>query len=704
MSTALFAESVRKIVCNECDVAALFTAVDALRAEGQPALVFELYQIWLRHNPDDPLRTAVLFNYGTALIEAKDFNGAKAALEAAIQASPGFVPPYINLGNVCERLGRQDEALQRWMQAVTALGQINREGITYKLTALKQIGRLFSQNRKDAAAEDTFRQSLEIDPHQHDVCQHWVAVRQLQCKWPVIQPWGPLRYADIVKTLSPLSAAALVDDPIYQLANAAHYSRTDAEPGAVHARTPSASTAAPSGPRRLRIGYVSSDLRDHAVGYLMSELFELHDRARVEVFAYFCGVPYEDATKSRIRSSVEHWVDISAMTDEAAAAQIERDGIDILIDVNGYTKDGRLKLFAMQPAPIIVNWLGYPGTTGSRFHHYIVADDRIIPPELEKFYSEKVLRLPCYQPSDRKRVVSAKRPTRAEAGLPETAVVYCCFNGSQKFTPAMFSRWMDILARVPHGVLWLLASSDETHERLCQVADEKGIDRSRLIFAGRQPNGDHLARYPLADLFLDTWPYGAHTTASDALWMGVPVVTIAGRGFASRVCGSLVAAAGLPELVCTTPEAYVDLAVTLGHDTARRDYLRQRLAQGRDTCVLFDVPGLVRSLEALYEEMQADRLAGRLPTPDLSNLEVLHQIASEEGILEFGAIEVDRPYEQIYRAALLRRHAMTTARTDPRLSAPQDDESSDPAVLAERLRATAAELAGAARQSARRFA
>jgi predicted O-linked N-acetylglucosamine transferase (SPINDLY family) len=302
----------------------------------------------------------------------------------------------------------------------------------------------------------------------------------------------------------------------------------------------------------LRVGYLSSDMREHAVGYLAAELFELHDRARVEVFAYYCGQEREDSMKARYRAAAHHWTDISALNDRDAAAIMVRDGIDILVDVNGYTKDGRPKLFAYRPAPCIVNWLGFPGTMGSPHHHYIIADDFIIPEGDEKFYSEKVMRIPCYQPNDRRREVSDVTLSRAEAGLPEKGFVFCAFNGPHKITPGVFAIWMDILRAVPASVLWVLCAEESTQDRLRHHALAEGIDPQRLVFAGRMPNALHLARYRLADLFLDTAPYGAHTTASDALWMGVPVLTCPGLSFAARVCGSLVRAAGVPELICTS--------------------------------------------------------------------------------------------------------------------------------------------------------
>jgi predicted O-linked N-acetylglucosamine transferase (SPINDLY family) len=314
------------------------------------------------------------------------------------------------------------------------------------------------------------------------------------------------------------------------------------------------------------------------------------------------------------------------MGDDEAAQIISGDDVKILIDLNGYTHGARTGLLALRPAPIIVNWLGYPGTTGSPAHHYIIADEFIIPFGSEMYYSETVCRLPCYQPNDRKRQSSQQAPSRREAGLPEGAMVYCCFNGAHKLTPFTWHRWMAILRQVPDSILWLLEGVQTTNETLVRLAAEHGISSNRLVFAGRRSNAEHLARYQLADLFLDTTPYGAHTTASDALWMGVPIVTLAGRNFASRVCGSLLRAAGIGELVCSTGEQYIALAVELGRNPLKLAELRQKLRAQRDGCVLFDTPQLVSRLEALYQEMWRAARTGQLPRPELSNVQLYGEV------------------------------------------------------------------------------
>ena len=275
------------------------------------------------------------------------------------------------------------------------------------------------------------------------------------------------------------------------------------------------------------------------------------------------------------------------------------------------------------------------------------------------------MRLPCYQPTDRRRIVAGS-PSRREVGLPDGAMVYCCFNGTQKITPAMFRCWMEILVRVPNAVLWLLSCDAATDERLRQQAALHGVSPERLVFAARKLNAEHLARYALADLFLDTSPYGAHTTASDALWMGVPVLTMAGRSFASRVCASLAHAAGLPELVCDSPGAYVDRAVELGTRPHMLLALRDRLQAGRDRCTLFDTPLLVARLELLYEQMWDDYLSGRLPEPDLTNLAVYNAIGDE---IDHETAEVPdlQTYERRYATALAYRNSVSPIMPDRRL-------------------------------------
>ncbi len=601
----------------------LIGAAEGLQKRGAGERARALYRVWIAHNDAHPAIYAVLFNYGVLCADAGDHAEALAAYQNALARNRDFLAARINAGSVRERMGDAKGAVGEWFAAAQAVVPANGETLAWKIAAWKQAGRALEAGRCEDVAETALRACLELDPGQRDALQHWIALRQTQCKWPPLEPFGRLGRADILRGISPLSLAAAVDDPLLQLANAHRYYTQDVAPPAQESAPMTAGFWPPpeqSEPRPLRIGYLSSDLRDHAVGFLSAEIFAHHDRARVESFAYFSGPAADDATGRRIRATVDRWTDITSLSDRAAAAAIVRDGIDILVDLNGYTKDGRTRLVALKPAPVIVNWLGYPGTMGSPHHHYLIADPVIVPRGDEIFFSEKVLRLPCYQPNDRQRITAPETPGRGACGLPENAVVYCCFNGHNKITAPVFARWMAILRAVPDSVLWLLDGSAETMSRLRAGATAQGVAAERLVFAGRMRTPDHVARYRIADLFLDTSPYGAHTTASDALWAGLPIITFLGKCFAARVCGSLVRAAGLPELVCDTPDQYVGEAIRIGLDADLRHALKQRLRLQRQSCLLFDTAKLVRHLEDLYAQMWQEYCRGALPVADLTNL------------------------------------------------------------------------------------
>ncbi|WP_395645623.1 N-acetylglucosamine transferase [Terricaulis sp.] len=677
MSQTLFVSALQKVTTGELTFNELISAAQALTQASQIGNARQLYQVWIAMNGDHPLVFVAHFNCSTLLAQLGENEAAEIALRSALAANPDFTPAHINLGSAMERRGAVREAVEQWRLGLDRMNAVTGDAIEYKITLLKQLSRVLTDNHQHEAAEAALTQCLDLKAEQRDVLEQYAAVRLAQCKWPIAGGATPkVSRRDFVTRFHPLSACAYADDPLMHLALANQY---------VQALTPPASIpthfdrrdaiVAPSG-RRLRIGYVSSDLRAHAVGYLMANLFETHDRNAVEVFVYYTGIPADDIIAQRVRAVAEHWLDMRAMSDDEAAARICDDAIDILIDVNGHTRDARLGIFARRPAPIQVNWLGYPGTMGSPYHHYIIGDEHTIPADMEHYYSEKVLRLPCYQPNDRNRLVAPQTPSRSSMGLPEDAFVFCCFNAAHKITRFSFDRWMEILRRTPGSVLWLLDYNGETNARLRAAADAAGVDGQRLVFAQKIANAHHLARYPLADLFLDTIPYGAHTTASDALWMGVPVITLEGRSFASRVCGSLVRAAGLPELVCAGPDTFVERAVALATERTALAALRQRLTAGRDTCVLFDITLLARKLEQLYRDMAAAHLQGARPTPNLANLDAYLDIGA---VYDHDQTEIGLApnYEDVYRAALEARHFARPMPADGRLWDGEADAGAD---------------------------
>jgi predicted O-linked N-acetylglucosamine transferase (SPINDLY family) len=666
MLEGLFLDALRKTTGEGLPFGELLSAALALTESGQPRLAKELYRVWVRVNPDDPLRHVALFNCAVLEGDSGELAAAEQLLREATAKAPDFLPAYINLGNVLERSGNPAQGVDTWKALLDRVPSITGMGIEMKVTALKQIGRVFADHQQQPQAEVALRECLELMPEQRDVIEQYVALRMSQCEWPVMAGSERISRKSLMMAISPLSASTYADDPVLHLATSVRFASqavADPEVAPFDRRSAEIDLAG----RRLRIGYVSSDLRDHAIGYLMAELFELHDRDQVEVFAYYCGRPDEGALKARIKAAVEHWVDIREMNDQAAAERIAADGIDILVDVNGHTRDARSALYARRPAPIVVNWLGYPGTMGTPYHHYVIADDWIIPPEWVRYYTEKVVRLPCYQPNDRKRAVAPERPTRADVGLSQDAFVFCSFNGTQKLTRHTFERWLEIMRAVPRSVLWLLDPGPQsTFQRLGDFAERHGVERGRLIVAPKIANPFHLARYPLADLFLDSFPYGAHTTASDALWMGVPVLTMSGRSFASRVCGSLLRAAGLPELVCDDPQSFVRRAIDLAGEPATIAALKAKLEMNRASCDLFNMEKLTASLEALYAGMVDDYLKGELPQPDLGNLDVYMRAAAE---FDHDAEEMiaGPDYDAFYVAKLAKRHLARPIPPDHRL-------------------------------------
>jgi predicted O-linked N-acetylglucosamine transferase (SPINDLY family) len=359
------------------------------------------------------------------------------------------------------------------------------------------------------------------------------------------------------------------------------------------------------------VAYLSADFHDHATAYLMAEFFERHDSTRFETIAISFGPDRQDGMRQRLRQAFGQFIDVRGHSDAEVAQLLRSLEVDIAVDLKGYTQDCRTGILARRCAPVQVNYLGFPGTMGAPYIDYIVGDATVTPPGCERFYTEHIVRLPhSYQVNDRQRAIAAQTPTRQQQGLPDEGFVFACFNNNYKITPEVFGIWMRLLAQVQGSVLWLLADNDAAPAHLRSEAAARGIDSRRLVFAPRAPLPEHLARHRLADLFLDTLPYNAHTTASDALWAGLPVLTCLGASFAGRVAASLLRAAGLPELVATSLADYEALAFALATTPGRLAALRARLERSRLECPLFDTAAFVRSMERAYEEMVRRARAG----------------------------------------------------------------------------------------------
>lgn len=626
----------------------LVQIAESLNGAGLRPLVVDLYRTWIAYNDANPLLHLACFNYSVAARQVGDIAGAIQALRHCLKLNPQFGPAHINLGRALEESGLANEAIQQWRSYVDVSADITADRISHRLISLQQIGRVLEGAGLLEEAEAALWQAIELQPDKLEAGQHWTSLRQRQCKWPVLAGSTHVSPRQLLDSMSSMALAAYTDDPLFLLSRAYRYCKSAVgRVGSGGFPRPKPRRRSGTG-QRLRVGYVSSDLRDHAVGFALCEALELHDKSRVETFAYYCGEPrIRDATQERIKNAVDCWREISAIGDAEAAAQIAADEIDILVDLNGYTKQARTKIFAYRPAPVIVNFCGFPGSMGSPFHQYIIADGQIIPPGNEIYFSEKVMRLACYLPCDGKQQIPPI-PSRKEAGLPEDAFVYACLNGMQKITAPCFARWMAILSATPGSVLWLRTGNEGANQRLRDAAVQSGVAPERLIFApavSGHPN--HISRMGVADLFLDTFPYGAHATATDALSAGLPVLTVPGKSFATRVCASIVAAAGVPDLICGGPDEYIGRAIAFAHDRPRLAAIRAALLQQRPTCTLHDTPAFVRRLEELYWLMQGQAERGETPVPDLRNLDLYYEIGANF-VLENVEFEDDLAYRQRY--------------------------------------------------------
>jgi predicted O-linked N-acetylglucosamine transferase (SPINDLY family) len=364
---------------------------------------------------------------------------------------------------------------------------------------------------------------------------------------------------------------------------------------------------------RIRVAYLSPDLREHAVGFLTAGLFEAHDKSRFELTAISFKDEATDIAR-RIKNSFERFIDVGAKSDQETVELMRQLQIDIAVDLCGYTEGCRINIFSRRAAPVQVNYLGYPGTLGAGYMDYLIADRTVIPAEHFGFYAEKVVWLPdTYQANDSKRCIAERTPTRAECGLPEKGFVYCSFVNSYKIMSDMFDIWMRLLKAVDGSVLWLLADNPAAADALRKQAEQRGVEGTRLVFAPRAPNADHLARQRLADLLLDTLPYGSHTTASDALWAGLPVLAVLGATFAGRVAASLLKAAGLPEMIASDLAQYETMARQFGQNPSSLVPIKTKLKDTRDTCALFDTQRYARHLEDAYATMWERAQRGDAP-------------------------------------------------------------------------------------------
>ena len=552
----------------------------------------QLYEIWLTAHAGEHAACAAWFNLGVARMRSGAAEQAVTAYRAALRLKPDMAEAAINLGTALEAAGQTDAALGAWRAALPAPA--------LRQVLHNQLGRLLETQGKLGPAAEELRASLLISPHQADVQQHLVHIRQRMTVWPATTlDVAGLTEAEAAMNCGPLAALALFDDPALQAATGADWiARKCPRPG---------DPLAPEqgyDHNRIRIGYLSTDFCRHAMSFLIAELLERHDRETFEVYGY-CASPEDGSDiRARVLAAMDHHIPIKAMTDEQAARRIRADEIDVLIDLNGLTKGARVGVLRWKPAPVQITYLGYIGPIPLPELDYILCDQVTIPPALEHLYSPKPLRIEgCYQAND-SRAPILPAVSRAAEGLPEDGYVYCCVSHHYKLTAEMWAGWCDIIGAVPASVLWLIDDNPESRAALSERWAARGLAADRLIFAARVDPDRYRARLALADLFLDTSPYNAGTIASDALRMGLPLLTLRGTAFAARMASSLLTAVGLMECIASTMDDYVGRAITFGQDRAAHATIKAKLAGDTWMRTLGDSAGFTKRFEKVVASVR----------------------------------------------------------------------------------------------------
>jgi len=543
-------------------------------------------------------------NRGAALHGLRHYEDALACYEKVIALKPDFAEVHFNRGNALALLGRNDEALAAQDRALAIRPDYG--------DALDSRANILLKLKRHDEAMACYQRLSAIDPRHPRAMGDLVNCYLSMCEWEKAESVGgelAARIADDRSIFSPFTLLGLPLPPADLLGCTRRFVAHELPKRPRLGRDRKADDR---GPRR--IAYLSADFRRHATAYLAAGLFERHDRSRFEVIGISFGPDDNSDMRARLVRSFDRFHDVAASGDRDVARLLQDLEVDIAIDMKGHTEGSRPGILAYRPAPIQVSFLGYPGTMGADFIDYVIADKIVLPFDQQPFYTEKIVHLPeSYQVNDGKRQIAPRVPGRREEGLPEGGFVFCCFNHSWKLTSAMFDIWMRLVAAVDGSVLWLFSSNDFAAANLRRQAQARGVDPARLVFAGFRDLPEHLARLKLADLFLDTLPCNAHTTASDALWAGLPVVTAMGETFAGRVAASLVTAAGLPELVTQTLDEYEALALKLATTPALLQSIRLKLEQNRSTCPLFDTDRFRRHIEAAYAMMWEIRRRGESP-------------------------------------------------------------------------------------------
>ena len=602
----------------------------------------EAIKNWTKAIEINPNSLDAYNNRGNALIKLKKNESALKDFDQAIKIKPNFAQAYNNRGVVLKDLNRLDSALDSSNKAIEInpnyADAYNLKGVI--LRELNQIEEslnnydkaieinpnfadahvnrgnlLLNENKQLNLALESFTKALKINPNLNFLFGKYIHTKAWLSNWDSIdEEINSLKNKIIsgFKTATPFPILSLIDNPDLQKKNAENYINNQ------HALVSNLKPIIKKTQnKKIRIAYYSADFNNHPTSYLMVRLIELHDRSDFEIFCFSLANRKDDEMRKRVSKACDKFLDVSLKSD-LEIAEISRNlNIDIACDVMGFTKGNKFQIFAEKCAPIQLSYLGFPGTTGASFIDYVIADKTLISQELKKHYSEKIIYLPdTYQVNDSTKKISDKVFTRDELGLPEDSFVFCCFNKNYKILPNTFDIWMNLLKKVKGSVLWLLVENSTARENLKKEAAKRNIDESRIIFAKIMPLADHLARHRCADLFIDTFPYTAHTTCSDALWAGLPVVTRIGNSFASRVSASLLNAIGLPELISHSEKEFENLALELANDKDKLEKIKIKLEKNKISKSLFNTEIYTKNIESSYRTIY-NRYLNNLSAEDI---------------------------------------------------------------------------------------
>lgn len=546
-----------------------------------------------------------LLNQGAILKELQKYEDALSSVDRAISLRPDFAQAWLNKGVILKALNQIDPAIASYDKAISLQPNLA-EAWSNKATALKDLKRY-------PEAITHYSRALDISPDMPFLRGEIFHLRMKIGDW-----------MDFDQNIQKLTEAILANKKVVMpFAALALFNSEEINHKVAQIATDFPSNAPKSSQvslpkydnKKIKLAYFSADFRNHPTSYLMSRLFKLHDRDKFEIYAFsLLNGGKDDAMRKQLIPYFDHFIDVDGLSDQEVVALAREQKIDIAVDLGGQTMDARTGIFALRAAPIQINYLGYPGTIAGHHHDYIIADEVTIPPENQAFFTEKVIYLPdSYQVNDDQKEISSRVFSKEELGLPSDKFIFCCFNNNFKITPEIFNVWMNILKSVEDSVLWLFEDNDFIKNNLVKEAEARGVAGTRLVFAKRVEQKDHLARHRMADLFLDTLPYNAHTTASDALWAGLPVITIMGESFPGRVAASLLHAVGLPELITHSPEQYESLAIKLATNTAELKKIKVKLEANRLQMPLFDTTLFCRNLEAAYNKAYNRNLSNLSP-------------------------------------------------------------------------------------------